>query len=213
MSPLFIFGGEAIAHGIARLIRVFRKGFASFSSGYDSPALFCFPVLLIMIPYFIFNSGLVFELSRSQNTRSIDMPYSIALSSHRLDINTVFTEQDLTAATWLSNTAGDDYPVFSDYTSRFALPYYFGDEKGAEHAWRFTRMRSFPVEVRDMTFPCYIYFRAWNIDNKMLTFATGSAARQSVSFDYVQGLPQLVGRGNEIYNNGGAQILMPDSTD
>jgi uncharacterized membrane protein len=213
MSPLFIFGSEAIAHGIARLIRVFRKGFASFRSGYDSPALLRFSVLLIMIPYFTFNSGLVFELSRSQNTRFIDMPYSIALSSHRLDINTVFTGQDLTAATWLSNTAGDDYPVLNDYTSSFAFPYFFGDEEGPEHAWRHTRMSPFPVEVRDMTFPCYIYFRAWNINNKMLTFATGPAARQSVSFDCIPWLPQLVERGNAIYNNGGAQVLMPNSAD
>lgn len=72
---------------------------------------------------------------------------------------------------------------------------------------RFTRGSLFPADVRDMSFPCYIYFRAWNADNRILTFATGYAIRQSVSFDDILGLPQLVESGNRIYNNGGAQVL------
>jgi len=213
MAPLFIFGGEAIANGIARLVGALRKGFVSFRSGYDSPALIRFPVLLIMIPYFIFNSGLVLELSRSQNIHFVDMPYSIALSSHRLDINTVYARQDVTASTWLSCVEGQGYPIYADPHGSLAFPDYWGDREAfARKTERSARMPAIPADARDMTLPSYIYFRAWNIENRMLTFNTGYATRQSISFDEISGLPQLVEGGNIIYNNGGARVLVLDGT-
>jgi uncharacterized membrane protein len=202
-APLFIFGGEAIANGIARLIRAFHRGLASFRSGYSSPLPLCLFVLLIMVPYFIFNSGLIFELSKSRNIQFIDMPYSIALSSHRLDINSVFTVQDVTAATWLSNTAEDDTPTYTDIHGRLAFPDRWGDEKGFVPKNR----SSIPANTKEMTFPCRIYFRAWNSDNRMLTFPTAYGTRQSISFDEIPGLPQLVESRGIIYNNGGARVL------
>jgi len=213
ICPLFIFGSESIAQGIAKLGRVFRKSCVLPRSGHDSRALLRFPVLLILIPYFIFNSGLVFEVSKSQTTRFIDIPYSIALSGYRVDINTIFTTQDVAAATWLSGVEVQNYYVYADPHSTFAFPDYWGDEKGFGGVEHFTRMPPFPADTRDMTFPCYIYFRAWNTDNRMLTFPTAYAARQSISFDDVAGLPQLAERGKRIYNNGGAQVLVADGTD
>jgi uncharacterized membrane protein len=206
LSPLFIFGGEAIAQGTAKLARVFRKVCASPELGHNGLALLRFPVLVIMIPYFIFNSGLVFELSKSQTIHFIDMPYSIALSSHRLDITTVYTRQDIAAANWLSNMAGDDYHISCD--APLAFRDYWGDEEGFAGG-RHASMSEIPADARDMTFPCYIYFRAWNADNRMLTFSTGYAARQSISFNDIPGLTQLVDSGSRIYNNGGAQVLVP----
>lgn len=76
LSPLFIFGGELIVLGIAKLVKMLRRGFINSRLGLNNAALLRFPVLIILIPYFIFNSGLVFELSRSQTTYFIDMPYS-----------------------------------------------------------------------------------------------------------------------------------------
>ncbi|MBM4447430.1 MAG: DUF2206 domain-containing protein [Chloroflexi bacterium] len=211
ICPLFIFGGEAVAQGIAKLVGVFRKSCVLSRSGHDSLALLRFPILMILIPYFILNSGLVFELSKSKTTYFIDMPYSIALSSHRMDLNTVFVTQDITAATWLSKLKADDCPIYVDYHGMLAFPDYWGDEKAlANIVERGTiRMPPFPADLKDMTFPCYIYFRAWNTDNRMLTFPTVYAARQSIGFDAILGLPQLVNDENRIYNNGGAQVLLP----
>ena len=208
MAPLFIFGSEAIANGVAKLIRAFRKGFESFRSGYNCSAPLTFTVLLIMIPYFIFNSGVIFELNRSHDIYFIDVPYSISLSSHRLDINTVYARQDVTAATWLSRVEGEGYPIYNDPHSSLAFLDYWGDEKGFRGIERSFRMPPFVASVRDMALPCYIYFRVWNIENEMLTFPTGYGARRSIGFGEISGLPQLVEDGSRIYNNGGAQVLI-----
>ena len=200
MSPLFLFGGEVIAYGLVKLARVFRKTFASSRLSLDNPFLLQSLVLAVLIPYFIFNSGVVFELSRSQTTDFINMPYSIALSSYRVDVTTTFTKQDTTAADWLSKVAEDDYTVYADAHGINAFVGRFEDRP---------RMAIFPIDIKDIPFLSYIYFRAWNIEREMLTFPTSYAARQSISFNDILGLTQLVESGSRIYNNGGAQVLLP----
>jgi uncharacterized membrane protein len=210
MAPLFIFGGETIVRGIAKLARAFRRGVASLRSSYDSPKFLRCTALIILIPYFIFNSGLVFELTKSQTTNFIDMPYSIAMSSCRVDVSTVFTRQDIIAAAWLSRVEGQDYSIYADPHGRVAFTKLFGYEKGSTLTARFAKMRPFPSDMKDVVIPCYIYFRAWNVTSGMLTFPTAYAARQSVDFDDISGLSQLAESGSRIYNNGGAQVLVID---
>jgi hypothetical protein len=50
--------------------------------------------------------------------------------------------------------------------------------------------------------------RAWTVQNKKVTFATGYAARQSVSFDDLPWFRQILEKADRIYNNGGAQVLV-----
>jgi uncharacterized membrane protein len=209
ISPLFILGGEAIADGMARLIRASRQGFSSFKTSYAGPALLRFPVLLVMIPYFIFNSGIVFELSQGRTTGFIDMPYSIAMSGGRLDINTVFSGQDVAAANWLTHAAEDDYPVYADVHGVLAFPGYWGDTTGFYGTSGNPMIRQLPADAGNISPPCYIYLRAWNAGNRVITFATAYASRQSTGFADIPGLSQLTGYGRRIYANGGAQALLP----
>ena len=193
MSPLFLFGGEVIGYGIVKLAGVFRRGFASLQSTSSSPAPLRFLVLFILIPYFIFNSGLVFELSKSQTTNFIDMPYSIALSSYRLDLSTVFTKQDVVAADWLPTVAAEGY--------RFSA-----DIHGYQLAYTYWATRN----IGKLGSSYYIYLRTWNTRSKTWTVGTAYAARQSISFDDLDlpWLRQALEKGDKIYDNGGAQILV-----
>ena len=191
MSPLFIFGSEAITSGIAKLARTFRKGVASSRTGFNNRSLTWFPVVFILIPYFIFNSGLVFELSKSQTTHFIDMPYSIALSSYRLDLNTVFTKQDVTAANWLSSTVPTGHQVYADIHGSYLF-----------------LQLSENNDNKETNSYCYAFFRTWNVQMKALTFGTSYGARQSISFEdlNLSWLVQALHLGDKIYDNGGAQI-------
>jgi uncharacterized membrane protein len=194
MSPLFLFGGEFIVYGIVKLGGLFRRSFASAQSSFDSPAPLRFLVLSILIPYFIFNSGAVFELSRNQTTHFINMPYSIALSSYRLDLNTVFTKQDVVAADWLSAVAKEDYhPLYADI-------------HGCQLFYTYQETRN----TGELASSSYIYLRTWNARNKVWTVGTVYAARQSISFDDLDlpWLRQALEKGDKIYDNGGAQILV-----
>jgi len=190
MAPLFLFGGEVIVYGVARLARVFRRTFASSRLSLDSPAVVQFLVLAVLIPYFIFNSGVVFELSRSQTTNFIDTPYSIALSSYRVDVTTTFTKQDIAAADWLFKVADENYTISADYHGgKIFLHYglFYSD---------------------NISSPGYIYLRTWNNENRMLTFGTVYAGRQQVSFDDIPGFSQAIDNGNIIYDNNGARVLL-----
>ena len=54
----------------------------------------------LIIPYFVFTSGAMFELTQQTNINQINMPYSISLSNHRVDMVGVFTENDLKVRDW-----------------------------------------------------------------------------------------------------------------
>ena len=201
MAPLFLFGGEAIGRGIMKLGRLFRRGFASSRLSLDSPVPLQCLVLAVLIPYFIFNSGVVFELSRSQTTHFINIPYSIALSSHRVDITDRYTRQDIATIDWLSTVAGADYLIYTDHHGG-RLP---GStiELGGQN-WPLS-----PKEgAKQISSPSYIYLRTWNTQKRELTFATGYAARQSISLDDLPWFVQAMEKSDRVYNNGGAEILL-----
>jgi len=198
LSPLFIFGGETIALGIAKVSSALHKDLTSSRTRLGYQTFMWFPVVVILIPYFIFNSGVIFELSRSRTTDFIDSPYSIALSGYRLDLNTVFTRQDLDAAHWLCAVPKSDGRVSVDYNTgklfidRFDFP---------------CRTVGISPDAVEPDSAGYVYLRAWNVQNQAVTFATGYATRRSVSFDDLPWFQQAMETADRIYNNGGAQVL------
>ena len=81
MSPLFISGGSYIAYFIKRSSALIHKKFKHLTTSFNINDFAKFPVIFILVPYFIFNSGAIFELTGSSKTSPIDIPYSIALSN------------------------------------------------------------------------------------------------------------------------------------
>jgi uncharacterized membrane protein len=204
MAPLFLFGGEAIAYAIDKLARIFRRGFSSSQLSLENPILLQFLVLVVLIPYFIFNSGVVFELSRSQTTHFIDTPYSIALSSYRVDVTTTFTEQDTDAADWLvKRMSEEDYTIYVDYHTDKILTWQSGLFYVRKTAW-------FPhgAKEEELSSPSYIYLRTWNTQKRALTFSTVYAGRRSINFDDLPWLMSALEKSDKIYDNNSAQILL-----
>lgn len=203
ISPLLIFGGEAIIYGIVKLTTVFRKSFASARLSPGSPLVIQSLVLAVLIPYFIFNSGVAFELSQSRSTIFIDTPYSIALSSYRVDVTTNFTKQDIAAADWLFKVDDENYGMSADYNGSKI----FWQHELVSKSARWRQLTYYYSQ--HISYPSYIYLRTWNTENRMLTFASAYATRWYVSFDDIPGFGQTIGSGDVIYNNNGAQVLLP----
>ena len=199
LSPLFIFGGEMIVAGIVRLWRLLSRGLSTLRTGVNYQSFLWFPVIVVLIPYFLFNSGVVFELSRNRTTEFIDVPYSITLSSHRVDVNTVFTRQDLAAAHWLCRDTIGNTPVYTDH-----------------HGSKlFIDQIEFPCSAKEVNqnaggivAPGYFYLRSWNIGSGSLTFPTGYATRQSIEFSNLSWFTPVMKDSGRIYNSGGSQILI-----
>jgi len=154
------------------------------------------PILLL---YFIFTSGLVFELVGQSNTSVVDTPYSFALSSSRLDLTGIFNRRDGAAARWLSQHASDNSTVYTDvHTWKIIM---FEDDLQRLRAVEFDRQEN---DFQDG----YIYFSTWNNEKDELAFTNAGrpGLREHLKASEVPGLKEALKRGNRIYVNGGGEV-------
>ncbi len=208
LAPFCIVGGEVIWLAVTALRRKLEYA-GSAIAPHPAPAGPGYPVfitLIVLIPYFLFTSGLVYEVTGQEITDSIDTPYSIALSSYRLDLAGVFYQQDGAAAVWLSQNSDNSTALYTDqHTPRFIQFYRFPGQVGG-----------IPLDAGQLSPGCYMYFTKWNIDRDELTFAwypgltkLNAGLRRHYSFKDIQGLIDAVNARNTVYYNGGALILSP----
>jgi uncharacterized membrane protein len=199
LAPFCILGGEAIWLGVSSLWQKIRHVVPHFNlaKGEDKQGFLGFMALGILIPYFLFTSGFIYEVTGQKVTDRIDAPYSIALSSYRLDLAGVFYWQDGAAARWLAQNADDEARVYTDSHTHKLLEFY--EFRG--------RSISLPRSASELSADSYIYCSAWNTEKKELTLAVGPGLRQYYSFEDISGLTTAIDNRSRIYNDGGAQVL------
>ena len=201
LAPFCILGGEAIWLGISsiwhRLRRAVHKAVAE--NAEDNQAYLKFVALAVLIPYFLFTSGFIYEVTGQKVTDRIDAPYSIALSSYRLDLAGVFYWQDGTAAEWLTQNASKEIDVYTDWHTY--RPFVFYSFPG--------KVNVVPCDASKLPENSYIYLSTWNTDKGELTFPVGPGLRKPVRFSCIPGLITAMESKNRIYSNGGAQVLAP----
>jgi len=157
-----------------------------------------FIALAVLVPYFLVTSGFIFEVSGQEVTDRVDAPYSIALSSHRLDIAGVFNRQDGAAAEWLADRFSGEHPVYADLHGVLLL---------IDQVELQGQISPFPLDKDKWHEYGYIYLRTRNVEKHEAVFYGQSAGlRKTISFSQM-GLPEVINGNNRIYNNGGAQVL------
>jgi hypothetical protein len=124
-------------------------------------------ITAVLLVYFVFTSGLVYEVTGSEVTDRMVVPYSIPLSGERTGLVGVFIEDDLRCAKWVS-ALGKSYPVVCDgnvalllRSYEFAMVeqivYFDGAYNNERH---------------------YLFFSTWNVEtNKMVVSATSAGLR------------------------------------
>jgi len=208
LAPFCILGGEAVwlgaryvwnkITGLMQGMSLRDKASQFVAAGAeDSPGGLKFVALAVLIPYFLFTSGFIYEVTGQNVTDKIEAPYSIALSSYRLDLAGVFYWQDGAAARWLAQKADDKAKIYSDYHTVNLLRFHecTGD------------LLYLPLDASKLQKNSLIYFTAWNIKKNEITFAVDAGLRQHITWGDIPGLTQVTGDGSRIYNNGGAQVL------
>ena len=164
----------------------------------NGPALIA---LIVLLPYFIFCSGLVFELSGQSITDRVDTPYSIALSKYRLDLTSSFSARDGTAATWLSHHSdADDTVLMDQHTGRFLD---LMDVRGKQDS--LTTDAVYPLSSG------YIFLTAWNTTKGEVPIAIHPGLRKYVDLKEIPALNEFRDKLNIIYCDGGAQVLLMES--
>ena len=196
LAPFCILGGEAIWLGVSSLWQKLRRRIKASEFAEDSQGYLKFLVLAVLIPYFLFTSGFIYEATGQEVTDKIDAPYSIALSSHRLALTGNLYWRDEACADWLAPYLNDESIVQAGLTGRLFL---FGRPEFRH------RMQGLSLELTE---GMYAFLTSWNIEKQEMSATAGIGLRRSISFDEL-GLHDIIESKNRIYNNGGAQILAP----
>jgi uncharacterized membrane protein len=148
-----------------------------------------FPAIVILV-YFLFTSGAVFELSKSTTTDKLDTPYSMAMSWDRLGLIGVYTSNDIKACEWVTTKTDADILIYTDYLGACIMMEYIGCDRYA------------PVEPKEKH---YIFLTEWNNYSKTFVSGTFGGARSSYPLPdyneseivYRAGNAVVIERGNE----------------
>ena len=138
-------------------------------------------ICVLLLAYFVMTSGLVFEVTKSQSTGSINVPYTLALSSERTGILVVYNADDVASAKWLAKNA-KEIPIVADYNG-FALlmDFYF---------------RSVPPKPVNAY---YIFLTTWNTQHEKMVVGSGPGLRG------YEPLPDL-SNAKEVFRKGDAVV-------
>jgi len=180
LAPFLVFGWQTVLNLIARLFRI--------GSGI-SRDLSLKLVLIILLPYFLFNVGFIYELTG-------DVPNSISLSSS-LEFAR-YDQQEVSAAKWLTGNVDESdriqaetyaVPVLYGYREPFSV-FVFEEEEDTGH-------------IAELPNDTYIYLRGRNVEDEkiFLHYKIRLGDRKLVDLQEA-GLPEEM---TEIYDNGGAE--------
>lgn len=193
MSPLFIFGLEAI---IQWIVRLFKKQWKRL--------YLTIGLVVLLLPYILFNSGAIFELIKSDRIDYIDIPFSPAFSGYRLDMTAYFADEDVEAMEWLQDKISKEYPAFGDWHSYQLMWQYVGEynkTQGIENFCKYVQG--------------YVFLRKWNVDHEMLTTGSFYGCRRCIPWLEYSGkkcespMTDILERGVVVFDNG-AKIIKVD---
>jgi uncharacterized membrane protein len=153
--------------------------------------------LLLLIPYFIFTSGIIYEVTGQQETEKVDLPYSIALSASRTDIVRIYNDKDWHASQWVHRQNENDLTIYTDYHALMML--FYEDFK--------VNADLVPSD-KDLQIPSYVYLTTWNNETGELTsFELGKPGlRRHDSIKDIPGFSDVIGHSDLVYSNGGAAV-------
>lgn len=189
ISPFFVVGAGTIGKVLFGWLKI------------NSDKLVLSSTLVVLVPYFVFNSGVVFELAKMKPEGFIDVPYSIALSSGRVDIATVFTNEDIEAMDKLKEIR----------VSENETPMLYADAHGGSLV---VQRIGLDIEMGQYKFLWlmkdsdrgYIFLRKWNVDNSMITLYKDYATRESHTLSDYPILEKKIEDGEVVFDNG-ARII------
>lgn len=204
LSPFCVLGGEAVLRAASKLFNFFRlqlRGKRKVQQESTQMPWFCnrerayliLIVLLIIIPYFLFNVGFIHLISVGHvDVRGV--PRSNALTPWSGD-NPYFNKKEVTGAEWLAKVSDEDAVVAADSYGVDLIGFY--------------RRRFLLSLQKDTPQKAYIYLRTWNIEKQEVYVYLRAEVTDHINLKDEPKLLNDFNNRNRIYDNGGAQILNP----
>jgi len=145
-------------------------------------------LLLFLIPYFLFTSGFIFEVTKQPAVDTYDIPYSIGLSNYRMDMGVTYTEGDFEVRDYIVDN--NLFPVNSDMWGS-----YFILEKVGQRP-------DINLGLQNNT-EGYVFIRGRNIQDGTFTIWNGVGLRKFVK-------PEVYGINwdeNIIFKSGDSRVI------
>ena len=177
LAPVFILGGKAIFRNYKLL------------------------TICLIIPYYLFTSGFIFEVTQQTDISRVNMPYAISLSNHRIDMVGVFTSNDIAVRDWaFDNDLGW---IYADTHSYLLL----GERVIMDPYWPLSKA----LNTGEFEGGRYIFLSERNNRDRIVTLRPNeveptSGMRVSYSYEEV-GMDKLIAEGRIVYERGDACIL------
>lgn len=193
LSPFCIIGGVTVISGFLRL---FKSKFIYLNS-HPTGLL----VLVVLIPYFLFSTGFVFEVVG-------DAPSSLSLGLERMkhnnDVNVTVGfnqdyrwDQEVASAKWLAKTKEKDAKVYADRTCGGTVLTLYGmmHEEISEIS-----------KITELTKEEYVYLRYMNVVNGLMIEKLPKYRSGVWNIYNITEISPLFEQKNKIYSNGGSII-------
>ena len=203
LSPFFIWGGETFFLSIRRIWRRANKEVAD--GGSLSRVAYICLILLVLIPYFLFNVGFIFEITS-------DAPGSAAISLERMKTsneqlvkaglyNSYMIGQDVAGIRWLSENRAETARVYTDRSAAyFLIPGYSTIElTSLEQLYRVTEIYE----------EAYLFFRYYNNSEGLIVALRPVRSSGAGMWMYLWGINNItpvLDKCSLIYSNGGSEI-------
>lgn len=183
LAPVFILGGQAIFRNFKAL------------------------TICLIIPYFLFTSGFVFEATQQTDIGRVNMPYSVSLSNYRVDMIGVFTSNDIAVRDWADdNISGWIYADTHSYlllAERHLMVPYWSIPEGLTTGV-FRGGRYFFLSERNTQWGI-LSLRPGEYEE---IYLSGPTSGLRVSYSYAEiGMDKVIAEGKIIYRRGDAFIL------
>lgn len=153
---------------------------------------------IIIVIYFIFTSGFVYEIMKYNVSDKLDIPYSASFSAKRTGVYATYSQDDVNAVNWIVSNGDKDLMVVSDYNGVLLISAYFGISKiRVDGAWS-------NLNYEDMPQHCYIFITSW--DNETGFYVNSvQGIRCGAGFRQIKKMPKLI--YEEVYRSGNSVIL------
>jgi uncharacterized membrane protein len=181
LAPFCVLGGVAFFDFFAKTTKRVRNDRA------QRLGIILF-VLLFLMPYFLFNSGVIFGLTGSTQSSRV-------LSANSQDWG-LFSDSDISGSQWLANNLKGSYNIYSDYSDLLYKDF------GYEHIIRLIQNDTYKIPSS------YVFFRQWNTLHDEATVTT-IVENQTISQTVELNNPvfsNAMNNKSEIYSNGAVKI-------
>lgn len=147
---------------------------------------------VVVIPYMLFTTGLVFEVTKQTDITQFGMPYNVALSSHRLDLWGNYTPDDEIVRGYI--TRSDDNPILTDIYGRVFLQETLGYTKS---------IYLLPRDLENIPDEYHIFLRSENVRTQTLAHWVGPGLKDFVHTD----LPSVFESRDIMFQSGNSYYL------